>query len=93
MPYAIEEFQLPEAEQRRDKVLFKVLLFLNITFPALDSVLSLIMDKDYIQTASLPRAWTIFESCIYCLVAILQFVSGYLLIQGLNKIRTFISSR
>jgi hypothetical protein len=42
MPYAIEERQLPEAEKRCDKVLFKVLLILNIIFPALQPVLTII---------------------------------------------------
>ena len=42
MPYAIEEVQLPEAEKRCDKVLFKVLLILNIIFPATETVLAII---------------------------------------------------
>ena len=50
MPYAIEEVQVPEAEKRCDKVLFKVLLTLNIIFPVLETVPDIIMDKDYIQT-------------------------------------------
>ncbi len=50
MPYAIEEVQVPEAEKRCDKVLFKVLLTLNIVFPALDTVLYLIIDKKLVNT-------------------------------------------
>ena len=50
MPYAIEEVQVPEAEKRCDKVLFKVLLTLNIIFPALETFPLFIMDKDFNQT-------------------------------------------
>ena len=50
MPYAIKEVQVPEAEKRCDKVLFKVLLTLNIIFPALDAVLSFIEIEAIIHT-------------------------------------------
>ena len=49
MPYAIEEVQLPEAEKSSDKVLFKVLLALNIILPVLETVSYFIEQKDYIQ--------------------------------------------
>ena len=93
MPYAIKEVQLPEAEKRCDKVLFKVLLTLNIIFPALVTPFEFIYYNAYFQTEKLPRTEKIFFDCIIYFAAILQFVSGYFLIQGLNKIRTFISSR
>jgi len=91
MPYAIEEVQLPEAEKRGDKVLFKVLLALNIIFPALETVVEIIGFYANSKTGEL--TWFYFGDYMTYFVAIIQFVSGYLLIQGLNKIRTFIDSR
>ena len=41
-PYTIEGVQLPEAEKRCDKILFKLLLTLNIIFPVLEIVLNFI---------------------------------------------------
>jgi hypothetical protein len=80
IPCAIEEVQLPEAEKRCEKVLFKVLLTLNIIFPVLETVLLFIADKKLIQSYSYPRAWIIFFYCTSFFVTILQFVSGYFLI-------------
>ena len=85
MPYAIEEVQVPEAEKRGDKVLFKVMLILNIIFPTIETVL--LISQVYFQTEDKVIA---LDFLLFC-VSMMQIVSGYFMIKGLKEIRDFIS--
>ena len=85
MPYAIEEVQVPEAEKRGDKVLFKVMLILNIIFPTIETVL--LISQVYFQTEEKVIA---LDFLLFC-VSMMQIVSGYFMIKGLKEIRDFIS--
>ena len=84
MPYAIEEVQVPEAEKRGDKVLFKVMLILNIIFPTIEPVLLI---NAFFQTDNK----AIGLAFVFCGVSMVQIVSGYFMIKGLKDIRDFIS--
>jgi len=93
MPYAYIEVQLPEAEKRCDKVLFKLLLTINIIFPALETLLIFLFGKDILQYTIPSKALAFFLSCISVFIAMIQIVSGCFLVRGLTEIRSFISSR
>jgi hypothetical protein len=91
MPYTIYEVELPEAEKRCDKVLFKILLTLNIIFPVLEIVTNF-FSKSYEQKETTQGITWLYYSILY-FVSLLQFLSGYFLMQSLKKIRNFIVSR
>jgi len=84
--------QVPENEQRREKIITWILLSLNVLFPVIETVFELLFYTTYfIRKQQASNDITQILNSASLMVCVIQIASGVLLVHGVIKIRKSIS--
>ena len=93
-PYAAEGMEYPAAKRRRERILFWILLPLNVMFPLSESVLTSIYWLDYyFILGHPPETLENYLNSVILMVGALQIVSGYFILKSVFKIKAYIETR
>ena len=84
--------QVPENEQRREKIITWILLSLNVLFPVIETVFELLFYTTYfIRKQQASNDITQILNSASLMVCVIQIASGVLLVHGVIKIIKSIS--
>jgi hypothetical protein len=89
MPYVVEGKSLPEDQQQRFALLYKVLLVLNFVCPVLESAVLIPFNIMYFKGEQYSAFFSFVAACVPILPGVLEIISGVYLIKGLAAIRKF----
>ena len=90
-PYAAEGVQYPAAKRRRERILFWILLPLNVIFPICESILTSVCKIDHrLYSVKPTKALIDYLNSVILMIGALQIVSGYFILRSVFKIKAYI---